>query len=223
MPAPPAPPPPLPALPPPQPAPRHGGDDAAIIEHSWHDPEAFAALYDRHAAALHRYATRRLGDSAADDIVADTFLDAFKKRRRYDPAARDARPWLYGIAANLIGKHTRAEVRMLRAYARTGTDPVLTNTTGHGTRTDEAADKALSHVSSAAVQRELAEALASLPSADRDVLLMIAWADLSYAEVATALSIPVGTVRSRLHRARTRIRTALGGYDPTSIREEINR
>jgi DNA-directed RNA polymerase specialized sigma24 family protein len=102
-------------------------DDAAIIEWSASDPEAFAILYDRHAAVLHRYVARRLGVGVADDIVADTFLSAFRQRARFDPrASSDARPWLYGIAANLIGKHTRSEVRMLRAYARTGADPVLT-------------------------------------------------------------------------------------------------
>jgi RNA polymerase sigma-70 factor (ECF subfamily) len=190
-------------------------DDAALIERSWHDPEAFAGLYDRHAALMHRYVARRLGDGAADDIVADTFLDAFRKRHRYDPSISDARPWLYGIAANLIGKHNRAEVRMLRAYARTGADPVLA-----GAFAANQAEEADSRVSSAAVRRELAVALAGLAAGDRDVLLMIAWADLSYAEVAAALGIPVGTVRSRLHRARTRIRAALGGYDPTSVREQ---
>lgn len=186
-------------------------DDAAVIERSLRYPEAFAALYDRHAAVLHRYVARRLGPGAADDIVADTFLDAFRRRQRYDITMRDARPWLYGIAANLIGKHTRSEIRMLRAYARTGADPVLTGTE---------ADEADSRVASAAVQRELAAALAGLGPGDRDVLLMVAWADLSYTEIATALRIPAGTVRSRLHRARTRIRAALGGYDPTSVREE---
>jgi RNA polymerase sigma factor (sigma-70 family) len=186
-------------------------DDASLIERSRHDPEAFAGLYDRHAAPLHRYAARRLGASAADDIVADTFLDAFRKRHRYDLTASDARPWLYGIAANLIGKHSRAEVRMLRAYARTGADPVLTET--H-------ADGADGRIASEAVRQDLAAALAALHQGDRDVLLMIAWADLSYTEVAAALGIPVGTVRSRLHRARARIRAALGGYDPTSVREE---
>jgi RNA polymerase sigma factor (sigma-70 family) len=191
-------------MPPPDPE-----DDAALIERSWLDPEAFAGLYDRHAAPLHRYAARRLGVGAADDIVADTFLDAFRKRHRYDRTVTDARPWLYGIAANLIGKHSRSEVRMLRAYARTGTDPVLAET-----------DEADSRLASAAVRQDLAAALAALTSGDRDVLLMIAWADLSYAEVATALGIPVGTVRSRLHRARARIRAALGGHDPTSAREE---
>jgi RNA polymerase sigma-70 factor (ECF subfamily) len=197
-----------------------GSDDATIIGRSARDPEAFAALYDRHAAALHRYVTRRLGDGAADDIVADTFLDAFRNRHRFDPAAGDARPWLYGIAANLIGKRARAEVRMLRAYARTGTDPVLAASTAS---TGNTADAALSRVSSQAVQRDLAAAVATLQAGDRDVLLMIAWADLSYAEVATALRIPIGTVRSRLHRARSKIRAALGGSDPTSVREEIKR
>jgi RNA polymerase sigma factor (sigma-70 family) len=188
-------------------------EDAAVIERSVRDPEAFAVLYDRHAAALHRYVARRLGEGAADDVVADTFLTAFRKRARYDPsAARDARPWLYGIAANLIGKHTRSEVRMLRAYARTGADPVLT-------QPQTAADDALSRVESAAGQRDLARALATLAQGDREVLLMIAWADLSYAEVAAALGIPVGTVRSRLNRARTRIRAALGGNNQTSLHE----
>ncbi len=191
-------------------------DDAALIERSRHDAEAFAGLYDRHAAAMHRYVARRLGEGAADDIVADTFLDAFRKRDRYDLRISDARPWLYGIAANLIGKHGRAEVRMLRAYARTGADPVLAEAPA-ASRAEEEAD---SRVSSAAVRRELAAALAALPAGDRDVLLMIAWADLSYAEVAASLGIPVGTVRSRLHRARTRIRAALGGDDPTSVYEE---
>jgi RNA polymerase sigma-70 factor (ECF subfamily) len=188
--------------------------DAALIERSWRDPEEFAGLYDRHAGVLLRYVGRRLGDGAADDIVADTFLAAFRRRHRYDLSIDDARPWLYGIAANLIGKHSRAEVRMLRAYARSGADPVLV-----GPCAASQLDEADSRVSSAAVRRELAAALAALPAGERDVLLMAAWADLSYAEIAAALRIPVGTVRSRLHRARTRIRTALGGFDPTAVSE----
>lgn len=187
--------------------------DAAIIERSAGDPEAFAILYDRHAATLHRYVARRLGEDVAEDIVADTFLSAFRKRARFDPSvSSDARPWLFGIAANLIGKHTRSEVRMLRAYARTGADPVLTQQV---TTTDEA----FSRVDFAAAQRDLARALATLAKGDREVLLLIAWADLSYAEVAAALGIPIGTVRSRLNRARTRIRAGLGGIDAAYLRE----
>jgi RNA polymerase sigma factor (sigma-70 family) len=180
-------------------------DDAAIMEQSARDPETFAVLYDRHAAALHRYVARRLGEGAADDIVAETFLAAFRKRARFDPAARDARPWLYGIASNLIGKHTRSEVRMLRAYARTGNDPVLTPS---AVTPD---DGILARLDSSAAAPELARALAALSAGDREVLLLTAWADLSYAEAATALAIPVGTVRSRLNRARSKLRAALDG------------
>ncbi len=181
-------------------------DDAALIERSWGEPETFAELYDRHAVPIHRYVSRRLGEPMADDVVADTFLAAFRRRQGYDLHRPDARPWLYGIAANLIGKHRRAEVRMLRAYARTGADPVVD---GHADRIDN-------RVSAAAVQRDLAAALASLSAGERDVLLLVAWADLSYEETATALEIPLGTVRSRLHRARKKVREALGGHDPTS-------
>jgi RNA polymerase sigma factor (sigma-70 family) len=191
--------------------PRERADDAAVIGQSWHEPEAFAELYDRHAAPVHRYVSRRLGDGAADDVVAETFLAAFRGRHRYDLSRSDARPWLYGIAANVIGKQRRTEVRMWRALARTGTDPAAE---GHADRVDN-------RVAAAAVQRGLAAAMAGLAAGDRDVLLLVAWADLSYDEVAAALEIPVGTVRSRLNRARKKVREALGGQDPTSLREEL--
>lgn len=181
-------------------------DDATVIESSWQDPETFAGLYDRHAVPIYRYASRRLGEEMADDIVAETFLAAFRRRKDYDLQRPDARPWLYGIAANLIGKHRRTEVRMLRAFARTGADPAVE---GHADRID-------SQVSAAAVQPRLAAAVAALSPGDRDVLLLVAWADLSYEQTATALGIPPGTVRSRLHRARAKIREALGDRNPAS-------
>jgi RNA polymerase sigma factor (sigma-70 family) len=179
--------------------------DAEVIQQSRQEPAAFSTLFDRHAPALHRYATRRLGDSLADDVVADTFLAAFRRRDRYDLDHADARPWLYGIAANLIGKHRRTEVRAYQALARTGVDDVA----------ESYAEQVESRVSASAAHRELARALAALSPDERDVLLMIAWADLGYDEVALALGIPVGTVRSRLHRARKKTRQALGGADPT--------
>lgn len=174
--------------------------DAAVIDESHERPEVFAALYDRHAADIHRYAARRLGDGAAEDITADTFLAAFRTRRRFDTDRSSARPWLYGIAANLIGRHRRAEVRGLRALARTGIDPVA----------ETWSDRVDARVTAQAARAPLAEALADLSARDRHVLLLVAWADLSYAEVAEALDIPVGTVRSRLNRARRKLRTALG-------------
>ncbi|NRQ38458.1 RNA polymerase sigma factor [Nonomuraea sp. NN258] len=185
-------------------------DDAAVIRRSREDPAAFAALFDRHAPALHRYVARRLGDSLADDIVAETFLAAFSKRDRYDLGRADARPWLYGIAANLIGGHRRTEERHYRALARTGVDEVA----------ESYADRVAARVSASAAHRSLARALARLSAEDREVLLLFAWAELSYEEVAAALGVPVGTVRSRLHRARKRTRAALGGVDPSALSEE---
>jgi RNA polymerase sigma factor (sigma-70 family) len=184
-------------------------DDAAVIAESMRRPEAFAGLYDRHAAAIHRFAARRLGDQVADDILAETFLAAFRRRERYDPGQPDAGPWLYGIAVKLIGKHRRSEVRMLRAWARTGVDPVAEADVG---RADD-------RLSAAGVQRELAAALATLSPGDRHVLLLIAWGELSYEQAATALEIPIGTVRSRLSRARRKVREALGGRHPVSLDE----
>lgn len=182
-------------------------DDAAVISQSLERPEIFALLYDRYAPDIHRYAARRLGDGAADDITADTFLTAFRIRSRFDTARASARPWLYGIAANLIGKQRRTEVRGLRALARTGRDPVAESWV-------ELAD---SRVTAEAAQAALAGAVAALSGGDRHVLLLVAWADFTYQEVADALSIPVGTVRSRLNRARRKVRTALGDDDPTRV------
>ncbi|MGP3921819.1 RNA polymerase sigma factor [Streptomyces sp. 8N616] len=181
-------------------------DDADIVAQSLERPELFARLYDRYAPDIHRYAARRLGDGAADDITAETFLVAFRSRARYDTARVNARPWLYGIAANLIGKQRRTEVRALRALARTDVDPVA----------ESWVDSADSRVAAQAAQAPLAGALAGLSVGDRHVLLLVAWADLSYPEVADALGIPVGTVRSRLNRARRKVRAALGG-DPTLV------
>jgi DNA-directed RNA polymerase specialized sigma24 family protein len=146
-------------------------DDAAIIERSWREPERFAVLFDRHAARIHRYVARRVGREVADDLVAETFLAAFAKRRGYFTAYRDAGPWLYGIATNLVGQHRREEVRQFRIRQ------------------------------------------AAWPE-------LIAWEQLSYTETARALAIPVGTVRSRLNRARARLRATLAA-GPTDTFEEI--
>lgn len=174
--------------------------DAEVVAQSLEHPELFARLYDQYAPDIHRYVTRRLGEGPADDITADTFLTAFRIRARYDLTRTNARPWLYGIAGNLIGKQRRAEVRALKALARTGHDPVAASWV-------EDAD------SRVAAQGPLAGALASLSAGDRHVLLLVAWAELTYVEVSEALGIPVGTVRSRLNRARRKVRSALGA-DP---------
>ncbi|HEY1623916.1 MAG TPA: RNA polymerase sigma factor [Streptosporangiaceae bacterium] len=172
--------------------------DADVIALSRHEPEQFTVLFRRHAPYIQRYVAR-LGPDAADDIVAETFLLAFRQREKYDHSRADARPWLYGISTNLIGRHRRAEIRLYRALARTGADPVLEPFTD---RVDE-------RVSASDVSGQLAAALAKLSAGVRDTLLLAAWGDLTYAEIATALGVPVGTVRSRLSRARSKLRQIL--------------
>jgi RNA polymerase sigma factor (sigma-70 family) len=181
--------------------------DAEVIERSWQEPERFAALFDRHAPLIHRYAARRIGAEAADDLVAETFLAAFGKRRRYDTSYPDARPWLYGIATNLIGQHRRDELRQYRIQRAALPD---LDAPGH-------ADQVAASVTAHGMRRQLAAALAGLPDGERDVLVLIAWEQLSYDETARALGVPLGTVRSRLNRARARLREALtaAGYSET--------
>jgi RNA polymerase sigma-70 factor (ECF subfamily) len=157
---------------------------------------------------LYRYVSRRLGPEAAEDVVGETFLVAFSKRHRYDLAQRDARPWLFGIATKLVARHHRGEATRYRALRRSPVDGPV----------EGPADRVAADVTAAATRPALAEALSGLPRRDRDVLLLVAWGDLAYEEVARALGIPVGTVRSRLNRARRKVRAALGDTDPT--REE---
>ncbi|MFC0038947.1 RNA polymerase sigma factor [Actinomadura rayongensis] len=182
--------------------------DADLIRRSHDDPEAFAALFDRYAPMLYRYVARRLGPDPAEDLVGDTFLAAFGRRDRYDLDRADARPWLFGIVTKLVARHHRDEAARYRALRRTPAGAVH----------DDPADAVAAAVTAAAVRPRLAGALEALPRRDRDVLLLVAWADLNYAETAEALGIPVGTVRSRLNRARRKVRAALGDTDPT--REE---
>lgn len=187
-----------------------GESDARVIARSRDEPELFAALYDRYADAVHRYAAQRLGPEAAEDLMAETFITAFQRRHTYDLGRDDARPWLFGIATNLMGRHRRAEARRFKALARLP-EPVE--------HEEPVADRAVSRAGATGVRRELAAALAGLSARHRDVVLLVAWAGLDYEEAAQALGVPVGTVRSRLHRARSRLREALGGSDPTAFRE----
>jgi RNA polymerase sigma factor (sigma-70 family) len=190
--------------------PAHGRADSAVIGASMRDPEQFAVIYDKYSPALHRYAGRRIGRDDADDVVAATFLAAFGARARYDPTRPDARPWLFGILTKEIARRRRTEQARLRALARTCADRPAAGP----------ADQVAAEVSARAARQALARALRSLAPAERDVLLLIAWGELSYAEAAEALGTPVGTVRSRLNRARRKVREALGGTDPTAITEE---
>ena len=186
-------------------------DDATIIAESLAEPDRFAVLFDRHAPLIHRYAGRRAGPQTADDVVAETFLAAFRRRASYDLRYRDARPWLYGIATNLISQHRREEVRQVRIRQAAVPEP---DHPGHG-------DQVAADVTAGTMRGVLAAALAGLSPGDRDVLLFIAWEQLTYDETAQALGIPVGTVRSRLNRVRGVVRAALADTAAAGTLREI--
>jgi len=166
----------------------------------------FGRLFDRYAAPLHRYLARRVGADAANDLVSATFLVALNQRHTYDPRLGAVRSWLYGIATNLLRRSVRQELRALRAGARS-----LDREDTHDTRV-------VDRVDAEAAVRRLARSLAELSDGDRDVLLLTSWAGLDSTEVAGVLGIPVGTVRSRLHRVRKALRR--GHPTRPSAREE---
>jgi RNA polymerase sigma-70 factor, ECF subfamily len=184
--------------------------DAAIIETSLREPGRFGLIFARHSEAILRYAHARLGADLAEDVLAETFLAAFRQRAGYDLSRPDARPWLYGIAIHRISRHRRADQRSRRALARIPFEPAT------GDFSDQSADR----VTAQALGPRLVAVLSGLPRADRELLLVIAWGGLSYEEAAQALGMPVSTVRSRLHRIRLKTRRALGGANPARVLPE---
>jgi RNA polymerase sigma-70 factor (ECF subfamily) len=171
--------------------------DAAVIADSLMEPEAFASIFDRHFDAVHGYARRRLGRSLAEEIASETFIRAFDRRASFDRSRVDARPWLFGIAANLMRRHWRTEQRRLHALQR------LESSGAEESSPHERAD--------------IVAALDALPAREREALLLYALVDLSYDEIAEALDVPIGTVRSRLSRARDRIRKRLDAAVPEGV------
>jgi RNA polymerase sigma factor (sigma-70 family) len=161
-------------------------------------PDAFVEVVQRHEAAIHGYLARRAGYQAADDLLGEVWVRAFEARRGYDFGYDVARPWLYGIARNVLREHWRAVQKTDPAAPPDTFDPW-----------DEITDR----LDSAARVRPLLSALRDLPPAEREVLLLVAWEQLTPTEAAAALGIPPGTARSRLHRARTALRLVLATTD----------
>jgi RNA polymerase sigma factor (sigma-70 family) len=190
--------------------PEPGPADADLIERSWDRPERFADVFDRYYRAIHGYVSRRLGPALADDLASETFLIAFDRRRAYDLAYPDARPWLYGIASNLVSRQRRAEQRRYRALARADASGVV----------ESHAERVVGRVAAGAERARLAAALLEIAPADREVLLLVAWGELSLEEAARALGVPAGTARSRLHRARQKTRAALAATASSSSTED---
>jgi RNA polymerase sigma factor (sigma-70 family) len=170
--------------------------DAEVIGRSLGEPEAFGLIYDRHAATLLRFLGRRVGARGAEGLVGEMFRIAFERRKTFDPSRASALPWLYGIGSNLLLKHRRGEARRLRANARLAADEETPN------RRTPALDARL-------LFPRVAAAIEALPAGEREALLLFAWEELSYQGVAAALELPIGTVRSRLNRARAQLRELL--------------
>ncbi len=171
--------------------------DARIIERSLRHPRAFEELFDRHWPGLHAFCCARAGH-AGEDVAAETFRVAFDKRRHYSTAYADARPWLYGIAVKLLQHHFRDRQRREAMLTRSG-----------ALARRPAQDGAADELERQLLGPHLSEALEDLTPDEREALLLWAWGDLQYAEIAQALDVPLGTVRSRLHRARQRVRDHL--------------
>jgi RNA polymerase sigma factor (sigma-70 family) len=172
--------------------------DADLIDRSARgQPDAFVAVVERHEVAVHGFLARRAGGQVADDLLAEVWLRAFSGRAGYDTSRDDARPWLYGIARNVLRAHWRVTARQRRVVA----DGLP----------DDPWDEVIDRLDSAAGARALEPALRALPSAELEVLLLVAWEQLTPAEVAVVTGVPQGTVRSRLHRARAALRLSLVG------------
>lgn len=143
--------------------------------------------YREHLPAIVRYLRRRLGDNVAEDAAADVFARALRAQRAGHAVSL---PWLFGVAANVISERRRSERRRLRAIERLAGEPPRP----HAAIDIDELDPAL------------IRALRSLQPGDREALLLVAWGELTYEQTAEALSIPIGTVRSRIHRARQQLR-----------------
>jgi RNA polymerase sigma-70 factor, ECF subfamily len=172
------------------------GSDGAVIAASLETPGAFGIIFDRHGSTLLRFLARRVEPAEAEDLLGEVFRIAFERRSAFECDRDSARPWLYGIAANLVAKHHRGEARRLRAMARI---------CAHREPDEDPAERAVAAADAGARWRRVADAIGTLPEAERQVLLLLAWEELSYEEIALTLGVPVGTVRSRLSRGRARL------------------
>lgn len=172
------------------------------------DAAAFGDLYERHGRAVQSYCLWRTADlQAAEDATATVFLEAWRKRGRLTLSTDSAAPLLLGIANNILRRHWRGQRRHRDALAR------LQNV---GQAPADLEAEAIARVDAIRQLREGGEAIRRLPRREREVLALLAWSDLSYGEIAEALGLPVGTVRSRLARARARLGDAFP--DPTATR-----
>jgi RNA polymerase sigma factor (sigma-70 family) len=171
--------------------------DAALWSRSRQgDVDAFGLLFERHARAIYNYCFRRIGDWAvAEDLLSVVFFEAWRRRGKALPPDK-VLPWLYGIATNVVRNRRRAERRYLAALAHMPDPSVV----------PDFADAADGRIDDERRMRQAVALLAQLPRHEQDAFVLCAWMELSYEDAALALAVPVGTVRSRLSRARRHLR-----------------
>ena len=174
---------------------RHSDSD--LMATSLDDPAAFGEIFDRHANTLLRFLVRRCEREVGEGLLGELFRIAFEHRQTFDLARESARPWLYGIASNLLLKHRRSEARRMKATVRF---------MAQGETSQLGDEIAVHDLHLRNLLPRVADAIDALPDAERQTLLLFAWEELSYQDIAVALEVPVGTVRSRLNRARGRLR-----------------
>jgi RNA polymerase sigma-70 factor (ECF subfamily) len=172
-------------------------DEAGLVDRLHRDdPDALGALFDLHADRIYNHCFRATGDWAeAEDAVSTVFLEVWRHRRRVQLHDGSALPWLYGVATNVCRNLTRSRRRRLRAIAAL---PPAAAEPDH-------AERVTDRLGSVARMQHVLVAIEALPTREREVLALVAWAGLTYEQAAAALDVPVGTVRSRLSRARARL------------------
>lgn len=166
--------------------------DEEVWQLSLERPEQFAVIFDRHWPAIRRYCVARAGRVGGEDVASETFRVAFDSRHRFDPERGVLRGWMFGIAANLLRRHARDHRRLHLAPLRD--EPSIPGL-----------DDVEARVDARAVAVTLRAALDRLRPEEREVIELVAWTHLTYSEIAQALDIPIGTVRSRIARGRERL------------------
>ena len=172
-------------------------DEARLLCGSVTDPKLFEVVFERHHQRIWAYLARRAGRERADELAGDVFVTAFRRRASYDPSRGSVSAWLYGIASHQLQTRFRSDARAARALRRAWAEQIADG--AWCDRVDAAIDDR-------ARLRRVIAALAAMPATDREVITLFAWERLSYEDIATIVGVEIGTVRSRLSRARARLR-----------------
>jgi RNA polymerase sigma factor (sigma-70 family) len=171
--------------------------DSDLLAMAGCEPEAFGELFRRHSRSVYAYCARRTGNlDLAEDLTSVVFMEAFRRRRTLQLSNTSALPWLIGVANNVV----RNADRSLRRY-RSALDRIPVPANGPSSEEDT-----MQRLGAQEALARALEAISALNQGERDVVLLVLWSEFTYADAATALGIPVGTVRSRLASARAKFK-----------------